>query len=52
VDIERAKTLRPAAEPRVFEGAYTADQHPRLLDVVRGHGPWKLIIAQHFQSAE
>lgn len=52
MDLERAKNLRPVAEPRVFEGAYTADQHRRLLDVVRCNGPWKLILAQHFHSAE
>ena len=28
------------------------DQRERLLDVVRTEGPWKLIIAQHFASAE
>jgi hypothetical protein len=52
MDIERAKTLRPVSEPRVIEEAYTDDQHQRLLDVVRRRGPWQLIIAQHFQSAE
>lgn len=52
MDIERAKTLRPVAPPRVFEGAYTEDQHARLLDVVRRNAPWPLIVAHHFQSAE
>ncbi len=52
MDIERAKNLRPVTEPRLVEGAYTNDQHERLLDVVRKNGPWKLIIAHHFQSAE
>jgi len=52
MDIERAKILRPVAEPRVLEKAYTDDQHDRLLDVVRRNGPWKLILAHHFQSAE
>ena len=31
---------------------YTDDQRERLLDVVRTQGPWKLIIAQHFASAD
>lgn len=52
MDIERAKTLRPVSEPCVIEKAYSDDQHRRLLDVVRRNGPWKLIIAHHFQSAE
>jgi hypothetical protein len=47
-----AANLRPVAEPRVFEGAYTEDQYQRLLDLVRRNGPWPLIIAHHFQSAE
>jgi hypothetical protein len=49
---EMAANLRPIAEPVVFDGAYTEDQHRRLLDAVRRDGPWKLIIAQHFDSAE
>lgn len=46
------EVLRPVAEPRILEGVYTADQHRRLLDVVRREGPWSLILAQHFKSAE
>lgn len=52
MDIERARIFRPVAEPRVIENAYTEDQHRRLLDVVRRNGPWTLILAQHFKSAE
>jgi hypothetical protein len=44
--------LRPAAQPRELQNVYTDDQRERLLDVVRTQGPWKLIIAQHFASAE
>lgn len=50
--IERAKIFRPVAEPRVIEGAYSEDQHSRLLDLVRRNGPYTLIISQHFKSAE
>jgi len=46
------EVLRPVAEPRILEGVYTADQHRRLLEVVRREGPWSLILAQHFSSAE
>lgn len=52
MDIERARIFRPAATPRVIEEAYTPDQHRRLLGVVRDNGPWTLIVAQHFKSAE
>lgn len=44
--------LRPVAPPRELDDVYTDDQRKRLLDVVRQNGPWKLIIAQHFASAE
>ncbi|KUI25902.1 hypothetical protein AU195_05555 [Mycobacterium sp. IS-1496] len=44
--------LRPAAPPRELDDVYTDDQRERLLDVVRTQGPWRLIIAQHFASAE
>jgi hypothetical protein len=44
--------LRPAAPPREIDNIYTDDQRERLLDVVRTKGPWKLIIAQHFASAD
>ena len=49
---EIASVLQPVAEPVVFDGVYTADQQRRLLGVVRSHGPWSLILAQHFASAE
>lgn len=44
--------LRPASRPRELSNVYTDDQRDRLLDVVRRNGPWKLILAQHFESAE
>lgn len=44
--------LRPVSRPRELDDVYTNDQRERLLDVVRRHGPWKLILAQHFASAE
>jgi hypothetical protein len=44
--------LRPAAPPREIADVYTDDQRDRLLDVVRTQGPWNLIIAQHFASAD
>ncbi|MFZ1292865.1 MAG: hypothetical protein WAR81_01550, partial [Pseudomonadales bacterium] len=49
---ELSDLLQPAAPPRELHDVYTEDQRERLLDVVRRHGPWKLIIAQHFASAD
>ena len=49
---ELSDVLRPAAPPLEVDGVYTEDQKQRLLDMVRTEGPWKLIIAQHFASAE
>lgn len=49
---ELSNILRPVSPPRVVEDVYTADQKERLLDVVHRYGPWQLIIAQHFASAE
>jgi len=47
-----ANVLRPAAPPVELHNVYTEDQRRRLLDVVHRHGPWKLILAQHFSSPE
>lgn len=52
MDIERARTFRPVAAPRLIEKAYSEDQHQRLLDVVRRNGPWPLILSQTFKSPE
>jgi len=52
VNHDIASTLRPVSEPRILEGVYSADQHRRLVEVVRREGPWKLILAQHFNSPE
>ena len=44
--------LRPISEPRVLDGVYTDDQHERMLDVIKRDGPWRTIMAQHFDSVE
>ena len=46
------RALRPVAPPRVIEGVYTDDQHRRLLDVAKQHGPWPTIQAHHFKTVE
>ncbi|BBB43890.1 hypothetical protein [Mycobacteroides abscessus] len=50
--LELSEILRPAAPPQEISDVYTTDQRDRLFDVVRTQGPWKLIIAQHFASAD
>ena len=44
--------FRPVSPPQVIEGAFTEDQHQRMLEVVRSQGPWSLILAQHFKSPD
>jgi hypothetical protein len=44
--------MRPVASPRVLEAPYSDDQHARILDVIKQHGPWPSIIALHFNSVE
>ncbi|MFZ1164198.1 hypothetical protein [Mycobacterium sp.] len=50
--MELSDVLRPVAPPLEIDNVYSGDQRKRLLDVVRTSGPWKLIIAQHFASAD
>jgi hypothetical protein len=49
---ELARNFRPVAPPQIIEGAYTEDQHARLLKVVRENGPWPLILAENFKTPE
>lgn len=52
MNIDLAAAMRPIAEPQVIDGVYSDDQFQRLVGVMREHGPWKLILAQHFASPE
>jgi hypothetical protein len=49
---ELANAFRPVASPQIIEKAYTDDQHRRLMEVVRHHGPWQLILAENFETPE
>jgi hypothetical protein len=49
---ELANSFRPVAPPQILEQAYSDDQHRRLMDVVRRHGPWQLILAENFETPE
>ncbi|WP_308256998.1 hypothetical protein [Rhodococcus rhodochrous] len=42
----------PVAPPLFLEDIYTTDEQTILFDIIRNHGPWQLIAAQHFSSAE
>lgn len=44
--------IKPVAPPKVIEQTYSDDQHARLVQLIRDKGPWQLILAQHFASAE
>ncbi len=46
------RILRPVAPPKVLDGVYTDDQHARILDVIKRHGPWPTITAHHFDTVE
>jgi len=47
-----AEHFRPVAAPQLIDDAYSADQHARLLRVVRENGPWPLIMAENFKTPE
>lgn len=47
-----ATSFLPIAPPVLVDSLYLADQHRRVLDVLRREGPWSLILAQYFSSPE
>jgi hypothetical protein len=47
-----AQILRPVSPPLVVEGLYTDDQYARIVEVIKGSGPWPTITAHHFQTVE
>ena len=47
-----ALSLRPVAPPRVLENVYTDDQYERIMGVLKDHGPWPTITANHFDTVE
>lgn len=47
-----AFVIRPVAEPQIEDNIYSQDQVQRMFDVIRRNGPWKMVLAQHFKSAE
>jgi hypothetical protein len=51
-EAQMADALRPAAPPRVLEAVYRDDQHARMLEVIKRHGPWPTITSHHFDTVE
>ena len=47
-----AKVLTPVAPPRIIDDVYTEDQYERMLAVIKREGPWRSIIAHHFETVD
>ncbi|MDF1604652.1 hypothetical protein [Nocardioides sp. YIM 152315] len=53
VDPDRVRrAFTPVARPELVRDLYSPDEVGRLFGVLRDHGPWSLIAAQTFASAE
>ena len=50
--LEISRRLRPVAPPRAVENVLAPGQLETVLDLIRRHGPWELIIKHHFSSLE
>lgn len=50
--IDLAAVLIPVAQPRILEGVYRDDEYERMFNVVKREGPWKGIIANHFETVD
>jgi hypothetical protein len=49
---EISRRLRPVRPPRIVDGVLEPDQLATMLDLIRRHGPWDLILKHHFRSLE
>jgi hypothetical protein len=49
---EIARRLRPVHPPRVLDDVLEKEQLETVLDLIRRHGPWDLILKHHFSSLE
>ncbi|MFG2960991.1 hypothetical protein ACGF5O_45635 [Streptomyces sp. NPDC048291] len=47
-----AHPLTPVAPPEIIQDFYTPEEVDTLFGVVRRDGPWPLVLAHHFSSAE
>ncbi len=49
---EMSRKLCPVRPPHVVDGVLGDDQLEIVLDLIRRHGPWDLILKHHFRSLE
>jgi hypothetical protein len=49
---EISRRLRPVRRPRVVDGVLAEGQLELVLELIRRHGPWDLILKHHFSSLE
>ena len=49
---KRRRPMTPIVPPRPISDIYTADEYAQLTGILRTKGPWQLIQAIHFKSAE
>jgi hypothetical protein len=49
---EVSRRLRPVRPPQVVDGVLADGQLAAVLDLIRRHGPWDLILKHHFRSVE
>src|SRR5262245_66608951 len=49
---EISRRLRPVRPPRVVDGVLDEGQLRTVMDLIRRHGPWELIVKHHFSSLE
>jgi hypothetical protein len=49
---EISRRLRPVRPPRIVDGVFEKGQLEIVLDLIRRHGPWNLILKHHFSSLE
>ena len=49
---EISRRLRPTRPPRIVDDVLATHQLASVLDLIRRHGPWDLILKHHFSSLE
>ena len=49
---KRRRSMIPVVPPQLISDIFTDDENARMMDILRTKGPWRLIQAIHFNSAE
>ena len=52
VSPERRRPMTPIVPPQQISDIFTDDENARMMHILRTQGPWRLIQALHFNSAE